>query len=84
LEASLLDDVIRIRTHPMVAPTIAIYGFIYDTQTGLLHEVANVTLAGLPTQDATARRRNRGSYQAPSGTQPSRQKIRLSANISLS
>jgi len=37
---SVLDDVERIRNHPLVPHTIAIHGYIYDVATGLLNEVA--------------------------------------------
>src|SRR4029079_14194493 len=33
---SVVDDVTRIRTHPLVSPSIAIYGYVYDVATGRL------------------------------------------------
>lgn len=45
---SVVDDVIRIRNHPLVPARIAIYGFIYDVTTGRLVEVQEATKAGLP------------------------------------
>jgi carbonic anhydrase len=33
------DDVQRIREHPLVPKTIAIYGYIYDVKSGRLLEV---------------------------------------------
>jgi carbonic anhydrase len=46
---SVVDDVTRIRNHPLVPPRIAIYGFIYDVSTGQLVEVPEATKVGLPT-----------------------------------
>ena len=43
---SMVDDVSRIRAHPLVPATIPIYGYIYDVQTGRLNEVAEATKAG--------------------------------------
>jgi carbonic anhydrase len=45
---SVVDDVTRIRNHPLVPGQIVIYGFIYDVTTGRLREVAEATKAGLP------------------------------------
>ena len=46
---SVVDDVTRIRNHPLVPSRIAIYGFIYDVTTGRLEEVQEATKAGLPS-----------------------------------
>ena len=46
---SVVDDVTRIRRHPLVPGRIAIYGFIYDVSTGRLIEVPDVSKAGLAT-----------------------------------
>jgi len=46
LERSVVDDVIRIRHHPLVSPKIRIYGFIYDVYTGLLREVPEASAIG--------------------------------------
>jgi carbonic anhydrase len=43
---SVVDDVTRIRSHPLVPPSIAIYGYIYDVGTGRLVEVPEATAAG--------------------------------------
>jgi carbonic anhydrase len=43
---SVVDDVTRIRTHPLVAPDIAIYGYVYDVTTGRLVEVPAATNVG--------------------------------------
>jgi carbonic anhydrase len=45
-EASVVDDVTRIRSHPLVPAGIPIYGYIYDVATGKLNEVAGATEAG--------------------------------------
>jgi carbonic anhydrase len=44
--ASVVDDVTRIREHPLVPGRIAIYGYIYDVTTGRLVEVPGATAAG--------------------------------------
>jgi carbonic anhydrase len=44
----VVDDVTRIRNHPLVPARIAIYGFIYDVSTGQLVEVPEATKVGLP------------------------------------
>jgi carbonic anhydrase len=36
---SVLDDVQRIKSHPLVPADIAVYGYIYDVATGTLNEV---------------------------------------------
>jgi len=43
---SVVDDVSRIRNHPLVPKNILIYGYIYDVTTGQLIEVADATKAG--------------------------------------
>lgn len=43
---SVVDDVSRIRNHPLVPAGIPIYGYIYDVATGKLNEVAPATEAG--------------------------------------
>jgi carbonic anhydrase len=45
-EGSVVDDVRRIRNHPLVPARIPIYGFVYDVKTGRLIEVAEATVAG--------------------------------------
>ena len=45
-EGAVVDDVRRIRTHPLVPKTIPIYGYIYDVKTGKLNEVLEATKAG--------------------------------------
>ena len=43
---SVLEDVERIRNHPLVPRTIPIYGYIYDVRSGRLVEVPEATAAG--------------------------------------
>lgn len=43
---SVVDDVERIRHHPLVPRSIPIYGYIYDVATGVLNEVAEATRRG--------------------------------------
>jgi carbonic anhydrase len=45
-EASVLQDVRRIRAHPLVPRNIPIHGYIYDVKSGRLNEVAAATEAG--------------------------------------
>jgi carbonic anhydrase len=44
--SSVVDDVQRIRNHPLVLREIAIYGFVYDVHTGRLIEVPEATRVG--------------------------------------
>ena len=43
---SVVEDVARIRNHPLVPPDIPIYGYIYDVKTGALVEVPEASKAG--------------------------------------
>lgn len=43
---SVVEDVERIRHHPLVPGDIPIYGYIYDVKTGSLMEVPEATAAG--------------------------------------
>jgi len=45
-EQAVIDDVSRIRNHPLVPATIPIYGYIYDVKTGGLVEVEQATDEG--------------------------------------
>lgn len=49
LEQSVIDDVERIRTHPLVPGYITIYGFIYDVKSGRLIEVPEANRIGRAT-----------------------------------
>lgn len=46
LEASVVEDVKRIRSHPLVPAYIPIYGYYYDVKSGRLVEVAEATAIG--------------------------------------
>lgn len=48
-EQSLIDDIRRIRNHPLVPSRIPIYGYVYSVETGRLEEVAEATEAGRAT-----------------------------------
>jgi carbonic anhydrase len=45
-ERSVVQDVARIRQHPLVPAAIPIYGYIYDVTNGRLVEVVDATKAG--------------------------------------
>ena len=45
-EASVVQDVRRIRAHPLVPGNIPIHGYIFDVKSGRLNEVAAATEAG--------------------------------------
>ena len=47
--ASVVEDVKRIKAHPLVPNDIPVYGYIYDCKTGQLVEVAEATAAGKAT-----------------------------------
>ena len=47
-EQSVRDDVQRIREHPLVPKSIAIYGYLYDVRTGSLIEIPQATAIGKP------------------------------------
>ena len=44
--ASIVDDVRRIREHPLVPSRIPIHGFLYDVRSGRLIEVPEATRVG--------------------------------------
>ena len=46
LAASVVEDVQRIRQHPLVPGAIPVYGYIYDVKSGKLLEVPKATTAG--------------------------------------
>jgi carbonic anhydrase len=45
-EASVVQDVRRIREHPLVPADVPIYGYVYDVKTGRLNEVKAATKSG--------------------------------------
>lgn len=51
--ASVVEDVQRIREHPLVPPDIPVYGFIYDTCSGRLDPVAEASAIGRPRWPTT-------------------------------
>lgn len=44
--ASVVEDVKRIKAHPLVPGNVPVYGYIYDCRTGQLTEVPEATAAG--------------------------------------
>ena len=42
----MVQDVRRIRAHPLVPSNVPIHGYIYDVKTGRLNEVKAATTAG--------------------------------------
>ena len=50
LDESVVEDVQRIRSHPLVPQDVPVYGFIYDVRTGHLVEVKAATAAGKASQ----------------------------------
>ncbi|HTV32607.1 MAG TPA: carbonic anhydrase [Methylocella sp.] len=48
LAGSVVEDVKRIRSHPLVPGAIPIYGYYFDVKTGKLVEVPEATAAGKP------------------------------------
>lgn len=48
-EKSVVEDVRRIRNHPLVPSRIPIYGYIYQVETGKLQEVEEATRIGAAT-----------------------------------
>ena len=47
-QESVLTDIRRIRSHPLVPKAIPIYGYIYQVESGRLVEVPGANAAGLP------------------------------------
>jgi carbonic anhydrase len=43
---AVVDDVVRVRNHPLVPRSIPIYGYVYDVKSGRLIEVEAATRAG--------------------------------------
>jgi len=46
---SVVDDVSRVRNHPLVPAAIPIYGYVYNVKTGGLEEITDATAAGRAT-----------------------------------
>src|SRR5215213_11413642 len=45
-QGAVVDDVRRVRNHPLVPASIPVYGFLYDVRSGRLIEVEEATAAG--------------------------------------
>ena len=45
-DQAVVDDVTRIRNHPLVPASIPVYGYVYDVKSGRLIEVEAATAAG--------------------------------------
>ncbi len=60
LAESVIDDVRRIREHPLVARHIPIYGYIYDVRSGRLNPVEAANTAGRPYEKAERVRKGIG------------------------
>jgi carbonic anhydrase len=43
---AVVDDVARIRSHPLIPSSIPVYGFLYDVKSGRLIEVEGARAAG--------------------------------------
>jgi carbonic anhydrase len=43
---AVIDDVERIRNHPLVPASIPVYGYVYDVKTGKLIEIEEATKIG--------------------------------------
>jgi carbonic anhydrase len=52
--ASVVDDVHRIRTSPLVPETIPVYGFLYDVRSGRLIEIEEASREGAALEPVTA------------------------------
>jgi carbonic anhydrase len=53
---AVVDDVRRIRNHPLVPGRIPIYGYVYDVRSGALVEIEEATAIGQATTDDESRR----------------------------
>ena len=45
-EKAVVEDVKRIRNHPLVPKSIPVYGYLYDVKTGKLKEIGEATTVG--------------------------------------
>jgi len=52
-EKSVVEDVLKLKNHPLVPNSIPIYGYIYDCKTGNLNEVLEATKAGAKLNPST-------------------------------
>ncbi len=68
---AVVDDVARIRRHPLVPKSIPIYGYLYDVKTGKLAEVDRATQAGrAASESATSDVRRIGLVSDDIGQSP--------------
>jgi carbonic anhydrase len=63
-EKSVLEDVARIRSHPLVPKRIPIYGYLYDVKSGRLIEVPEATKAGKSSRTGNGSKPAKGSKAA--------------------
>lgn len=56
MKSSVVDDVQRIRNHPLIPTDIPIYGYIYDVKSGKLMEVEEATEVGRASEHEPAKR----------------------------
>ncbi|HDL01049.1 MAG TPA: carbonic anhydrase [candidate division Zixibacteria bacterium] len=47
---SVYDDVLRIRSHPLVAKDISVFGYLFDVKTGQLVEIPEASVVGKPSE----------------------------------
>jgi carbonic anhydrase len=45
----VVDDIVRIRRHPLIPSSLALHGYVYEVTSGRLIEVPEATKAGQPT-----------------------------------
>ena len=50
---SVVEDILKLKSHPLVPNSIPIYGYIYDCKTGNLNEVLEATKAGAKLNPST-------------------------------
>jgi carbonic anhydrase len=48
-KGAVVDDIVRIRRHPLIPSSLALYGYVYEVTSGRLIEVPEATKAGQPT-----------------------------------
>jgi carbonic anhydrase len=46
---AVVDDVVRIRNHPLIPKSLALYGYVYEVTSGRLIEIGEATEAGRPS-----------------------------------
>jgi carbonic anhydrase len=63
-ERSVVSDVLRLRTHPLVPGYIPIHGYLYDVTTGNLREIAAAAKAGQPVHGAAHARHGTHAKQS--------------------